>query len=179
MKERLIEFLAYIGISQGAFEKKVGLSNGFVNNVGDSIRAKSLDKIVAAFPELNTAWLIVGEGDMLKGHTVQKIGSISGEVKGVVGTVHGDYHSNGGKDRAILEQEKNVQYSLDVLVSELQRFHDQLERKDAYLRELVDMGHKREAEHARRVDELVAVINKQQERALDLLVKTEKIKDFK
>ena len=32
-KERLISFLAYIGISQGGFEKKVGLSTGFVNNI--------------------------------------------------------------------------------------------------------------------------------------------------
>ena len=44
-KQRLISFLAYLKISQGKFEKKVGLSTGFVNNVGDSIRTASLDKI--------------------------------------------------------------------------------------------------------------------------------------
>ena len=44
-KDRLITFLAYINISQGRFEKGVGLSTGFVNNVGDSIRKSSLDKI--------------------------------------------------------------------------------------------------------------------------------------
>lgn len=66
-KERLISFLAYVRISQGGFEKKVGLSTGFVNNVGDSIRKKSLDKISAVYPDLNTAWLLTGTGDMLKG----------------------------------------------------------------------------------------------------------------
>ena len=44
-KDRLITFLAYINISQGKFEKGVGLSTGFVNNVGDSIRKSTLDKI--------------------------------------------------------------------------------------------------------------------------------------
>ena len=32
-KQRLISFLAYLKISQGKFEKKVGLSTGFVNKV--------------------------------------------------------------------------------------------------------------------------------------------------
>lgn len=64
-KERLISFLAYIGISQGGFEKKVGLSTGFVNNIGDSIRRTSLDKISSIYPDLNIAWLLTGVGDML------------------------------------------------------------------------------------------------------------------
>ena len=64
-KQRLICFLAYLKISQGKFKKKVGLSTGFVNNVGDSIRTASLDKIKSVYPELNTAWLLTGVGDML------------------------------------------------------------------------------------------------------------------
>lgn len=64
-KQRLISFLAYLKISQGKFEKKVGLSTRFVNNVGDSIRTASLDKIKSVYPELNTAWLLTGVGDML------------------------------------------------------------------------------------------------------------------
>lgn len=41
------------------------MSTGFVNNVGDSIRTASLDKIKSVYPELNTAWLLTGVGDML------------------------------------------------------------------------------------------------------------------
>ena len=65
-KERLISFLAYKKISQGKFESETGLSTGFVNNVGDSIRKSSLEKIRRVYPELNTAWLLTGEGSMLK-----------------------------------------------------------------------------------------------------------------
>lgn len=64
-KERLISFLKHVNMSQGKFEKHVGLSNGFVNNVGDTIRTENLQKISAKFPELNTAWLLTGEGNML------------------------------------------------------------------------------------------------------------------
>lgn len=64
-KERLISFLKYLNISQGVFEKKVGLSTGFVNNVGDSIRTKSLAKITSVYPQLNTSWLLTGVGNPL------------------------------------------------------------------------------------------------------------------
>jgi SOS-response transcriptional repressor LexA len=66
MKERLIKFLAHLGLGQDKFEKKVGLSRGFVNKVGDSMREVSIKKILAVYPDLNINWLKTGEGSMLK-----------------------------------------------------------------------------------------------------------------
>ena len=65
-RERLKLYLSSIGISEGNFEKEAGLSTGFVSKVGDSIRTKSLEKILGKFPDLNTSWLLTGEGPMLK-----------------------------------------------------------------------------------------------------------------
>ena len=65
MKKRLIEFLAYLGIGQNKFEKNCGLSIGFIRTLKDNVTIKTLDKIRAAYPELNTAWLLSGEGEML------------------------------------------------------------------------------------------------------------------
>jgi SOS-response transcriptional repressor LexA len=66
MKERLIKFLAYLNTGQKQFEKNCNLSNGFVNNVGDSIREANLKKIIAKYPNLNVNWLKTGIGAMLK-----------------------------------------------------------------------------------------------------------------
>ena len=63
----MIEFLRYKGLSQLKFEESVNLSRGFVNNIGDSIREASLQKIVSVYPELNIAWLKTGVGTMLIG----------------------------------------------------------------------------------------------------------------
>lgn len=71
-RERLKLYLSSIGISEGNFEKEAGLSTGFVSKVGDSIRMKSLEKILSKFPDLNTSWLLTGEGSMLKSSTAQK-----------------------------------------------------------------------------------------------------------
>lgn len=65
IKSRLAEFLKHIGVGQAKFAENVGLSKGFANNVGDSIRADNLTKISAIYPELNTVWLLTGAGQML------------------------------------------------------------------------------------------------------------------
>lgn len=65
IKERLADFLAYKNIGQDKFAQLANLSRGFANNVGDSIRQASLNKIKAAFPELNILWLTSGVGSML------------------------------------------------------------------------------------------------------------------
>ena len=66
MKERLIKFLKYLGIGQTKFEEKVGLSRGFVNTLKDNLTVKTLSRIEKTYPELNTNWLLTGEGEMLK-----------------------------------------------------------------------------------------------------------------
>lgn len=65
VKERLVKFIKYKGLSQKRFEEKVGLSNGYVNNIRRSITVDKLQKIALCFPELNKAWLITGDGKML------------------------------------------------------------------------------------------------------------------
>lgn len=65
VKERLALFLKKQELSQERFAKIVGVSKGWANNVGDSIRKNTLEKIKYAFPTLNTNWLLTGEGKML------------------------------------------------------------------------------------------------------------------
>lgn len=68
VKERLIRYLAYKKMGQAKFEKSIGVSNGFVNNIRSSIQPERLQKIAQLYPELNIAWLMVGDlgGKMLK-----------------------------------------------------------------------------------------------------------------
>lgn len=77
VKNRMLEFLEHLDMSQNKFEMTVGLSTGFVNNIGDSIRTKSLEKITKVYPDLNTSWLLTGVGEMLNGEnpTTEKKGS--------------------------------------------------------------------------------------------------------
>lgn len=64
-KDRLLEFLRFKGMGQQKFEISIGMSNGWANKVGDSIRESTLKKISEVYPELNIAWLKSGVGVML------------------------------------------------------------------------------------------------------------------
>ena len=66
IKQRITRFIKTKRISQRRFEADAGLSNGFVNNIVKTIGADKMHKISIAYPELNTEWLLTGEGEMLK-----------------------------------------------------------------------------------------------------------------
>lgn len=65
-KERLKKFIDYTGLPVYKFELKCGLAKGYVSAMRRGLGRKSLDKISEHYSELNTVWLITGEGEMLK-----------------------------------------------------------------------------------------------------------------
>ena len=70
VKERLIKFLKYENIGQVKFADTIGVSSGFVANIRKSIQPDKIKKIAKYYPNLNTGWLLTGEGEMLKSDTV-------------------------------------------------------------------------------------------------------------
>lgn len=74
LKDRLLLFIDYLGISQRTFEGECGLGNGTISNIKKGLGSVNLEKIINAYPELNIEWLISGKGRMLK-DIIQKIGN--------------------------------------------------------------------------------------------------------
>ena len=65
IKDRILQFLDYKGLSKNKFYIKVGLSNGFLDK-GKDIGASKIEDIYSTYPEINLEWLITGKGEMLK-----------------------------------------------------------------------------------------------------------------
>lgn len=98
MKQRMNEFLAYLDMSQGKFEKAVGMANGWVNKIGDSIREENLKKISEVYPMLNIAWLKTGVGSMLN----------NGESEGTLYTPKEEHSKERNQTEAAEETAKMV-----------------------------------------------------------------------
>jgi transcriptional regulator with XRE-family HTH domain len=121
VKERIIEFIRFKNISQKAFEKEVGLSNGYVNNIRRSIQPDKLQKIALQYPDLNTGWLMTGEGEMIRNN--QQIGDITSST--VIGA---NVSGNGVK----------ITHNDFSGMIELQKgYQDLLKKKDDHISELL------------------------------------------
>ncbi|MEI6567972.1 MAG: hypothetical protein WCR20_14940 [Verrucomicrobiota bacterium] len=66
VKERLILFIAHLGISKRKFCSYCGFSETFISSMKISTSEKKFEIIAQHYPELNIHWLRLGEGKMIK-----------------------------------------------------------------------------------------------------------------
>ena len=132
MKDRLIIFLEYLGIGQNKFAQNVGLSAGYVNNLGENISSRSLNKILNVYPQLNEKWLLTGKGEMIKPINTQKAkgnNSINSNINNIEGNVtisHNDFSN-------LLELQKGYQEAQKELNERLKTSQKQVKNKIWFL----------------------------------------------
>ncbi|MBR5476661.1 MAG: hypothetical protein IKV17_07585 [Bacteroidaceae bacterium] len=101
VKQRLVQFIKMMHLTQKAFEERCGMGNGYVNSIRKGIGPEKMQDIVRAFPELNREWLLFGEGNPLK-----TTSTFSGDI-----TVNGNHNSHIGHGQhntpAIIEVKEN------------------------------------------------------------------------
>jgi transcriptional regulator with XRE-family HTH domain len=70
MKERIKQFMDYMTLSAAELADQIGVQRSNVSHVMTGRNNPSslfLEKLLLTFPELDARWLIVGEGQMLRG----------------------------------------------------------------------------------------------------------------
>ena len=101
VKQRLVQFIKMMHLTQKAFEERCGMGNGYVNSIRKGIGPEKMQDIIRAFPELNREWLLFGEGNPLK-----TTSTFSGDI-----TVNGNHNSHIGHGQrntpAIIEVKEN------------------------------------------------------------------------
>lgn len=150
VKERLISFIKYLQIGQGKFESQCGLSNGYVNNIRRSVTPEKLQQISLRFPELNTGWLMTGEGEMLR-TTSTNVGEVSGDGNTVGMTVNQSIGENSGQNAGrdinnygekqfmaeIKAQRHLAERQLEVYASSLEKKDEQIRTAQAQIDTLI------------------------------------------
>lgn len=129
VKERLIDFLKYKKLSQAAFSNIIGVSSGFVNAIRVSIQPDKIQSISVNFPELNIAWLLTGEGDMLKSDPSSVVSQINNGDNG--------YNSHVSGSGNIIVREPEVAYGSneEVLKKENELLKEIIEEKERLIDE--------------------------------------------
>lgn len=114
VKERLIAFINYLGMSKNAFENACGLSTRYVSNISASVSPDKLKQISLKFPELNVEWLLTGQGDMLRKKL--STSTISGDI-----TVNGNGNTNIGHGNTYINDTGNNDDATYIEVEEVER----------------------------------------------------------
>ena len=122
VKNRLKAYISYRGIGQAKFEKLCGLANGYVNNIRQSITPGKLQKIALSCPDLNTGWLITGEGNMLKPNT-----TVIQNTSGII--------VNGNNTNGHIDNRQYYSDSPDVLRAQIELLDERIKEKDAQIKE--------------------------------------------
>ena len=118
VKERIVEFAKAKQITIRDFERKSGLSNGYVNAMRKGLGTEKLENVLSAFPDLSRDWLLYGEGPMLTTSSDTSIvnGDHSSQAVGAGATV-----VNGEGVKECLEIIRQQQDSITNLVETVNR----------------------------------------------------------
>lgn len=113
VKQRLVQFIKSMHMTQRAFEIRCGMSNGYVANIRKGIGEDYLLNIAQQFPQLNRAWLLFGEGEMLKTST-----TFSGDI--TIGDVRNSNlsHIGHGQQNTVNNNNEDIPY---IEVEEVER----------------------------------------------------------
>lgn len=83
VKERLSQYLEFVGDSKSEFGRKIGVSNAYISSMRKSIDPDKIQSIAFNYPNLNIEWLLTGNGDMIKGPSnTEKLADRISEVLG-------------------------------------------------------------------------------------------------
>lgn len=114
VKERLIAFISYLGMSKNAFENACGLSTRYVSNISASVSPDKLKQISLKFPELNVEWLLTGQGEMLR--EIHSTPTIQGDIN-----ISGGNNTNIGHGNTYVSDVANNDDATYIEVEEVER----------------------------------------------------------
>lgn len=127
IKDRIQQLIDFKRLSVLAFEKSVGLSNGYLRNTAN-ISAENCAKILSTYPDVSAEWLLTGEGEMQK--SAQSVGDISNSNVAGVNVSGTEIHiSNPGAYNALLETVKTYQKITEKYQSQMDELIALLKKK--------------------------------------------------
>lgn len=145
IKDRIIQFIEYKNISANAFEKSIGVSKSYIRNT-KSVSAEVVSSIIRIYSELNSEWLLMGNGSMLKSDTAPSVqlsdrsANYQGTFTEPINTIMGSGNSIGGSARERITEikgQKLVQAKTEAI--ELRHENEKLKAEIEHLKMTIEL----------------------------------------
>lgn len=132
VKDRLIQFIYSMNLTKSGFEKAVGLSNGYLNQLRSSPSNEKIEQISNSFPLLNKYWLLTGIGPMLLDSAPSaQVSSVNSAV-----AMHGNAINTITADSA--DTESTASQELKLAQQKIEALEKLLDEKERLIKVLLD-----------------------------------------
>lgn len=116
VKDRLIKFIYSMNLTKSGFEKTVGLSNGYLNQLRSSPSNEKIEQISNSFPQLNRYWLLTGVGPMLLDVAPPaQVSSVNSAVAMHDNAINTITNESAGGDSSVSQELKMAQQKIEAL----------------------------------------------------------------
>lgn len=116
VKDRLIKFIYSMNLTKSGFEKTVGLSNGYLNQLRSSPSNEKIEQISNSFPQLNRYWLLTGVGPMLLDVAPPaQVSSVNSAVAMHVNAINTITNESAGGESSVSQELKMAQQKIEAL----------------------------------------------------------------
>lgn len=116
VKDRLIKFIYSMNLTKSGFEKTVGLSNGYLNQLRSSPSNEKIEQISNSFPQLNRYWLLTGVGPMLLDVAPPaQVSSVNSAVAMHGNDINTITNESAGGDSSVSQELKMAQQKIEAL----------------------------------------------------------------
>lgn len=116
VKDRLIKFIYSMNLTKSGFEKTVGLSNGYLNQLRSSPSNEKIEQISNSFPQLNRYWLLTGVGPMLLDVAPPaQVSSVNSDVAMHGNAINTITNESAGGESSVSQELKMAQQKIEAL----------------------------------------------------------------
>lgn len=105
-----------MNLTKSGFEKTVGLSNGYLNQLRSSPSNEKIEQISNSFPQLNRYWLLTGVGPMLLDVAPPaQVSSVNSAVAMHGNAINTITNESAGGDSSVSQELKMAQQKIEAL----------------------------------------------------------------
>lgn len=88
INQRVMELMMHLGLSKSAFAQSIQVSAPVITHISSGRNKVGLDvaqKILQAYPQINTDWLILGKGEMISTDNYRRIEDLKDRIEQIDG----------------------------------------------------------------------------------------------
>jgi len=137
IKERVIQIAEYYQINKEKFFSEIGITSANFRSkqLKSALNSETVAKILSKYPDINSTWLLIGEGEMLNNQGIiqdppTEYHNVIAEKEKIIEWLNRELKDKREIICHLIEESKQKNGEINKLKSELDMLKDELKKKE-------------------------------------------------